>query len=313
VFIPYDCFPLLQSVADFTVTILASGVYDAGIVYVVAVTQPVQSWTVLRCHDDFLVVSQSLALLQSLHGLPPCPPIRRDDRSVMIESTNELQQWLSYILMYPGARDSMAIRNFLTLNANTILPQYEGVAWAQFAAGAAAAAVENERPVVDDMDMDDMFFNNYYAADETTAQPQTNEEEEDDDDYIQPASVRYKPSHEAVTDQDEFDMMNGDVEMIEDIGSLAQSLGASHLGQSLKLQADRNPISSANSNKGLNIVGGGFHTAVSSNNPKGGIGGAMEAAGDGHMDKFHRKPLESAARLDSFKMIRVIGKGSFGT
>ena len=30
----------------------------------------------------------------------------------------------------------------------------------------------------------------------------------------------------------------GEVEMIDDIGSLAQSLGASHLGRSLQLQAE---------------------------------------------------------------------------
>ncbi len=50
----------------------------------------------------------------------------------------------------------------------------------------------------------------------------------------------------------------------------------------------------------------------------GGIGSAMEhaktsgLAGLGDSFSFNQKPLQSAPRLDSFKMIKVIGKGSFG-
>jgi hypothetical protein len=58
--------------------------------------------------------------------------------------------------------------------------------------------------------------------------------------------------------------------------------------------------------KGLNIGGSGALPAPA----MGGIGGAMaQAASSTH---FNHKPPVSAPRLDSFKMIKVIGKGSFG-
>ena len=53
------------------------------------------------------------------------------------------------------------------------------------------------------------------------------------------ASERYKACDEDITAEDEMDLAQvyaGDVEMVDDVGSLAQSLGASHLGRSLMLQ-----------------------------------------------------------------------------
>jgi hypothetical protein len=163
--------------------------------------------------------------------------------------------------------------------------------------------------VVDDMEMDDMFL-----ADEEGSGPEEEDQDEFDDD-IPAASIRYKPVNEAVTDEDELAILAGDVEMVEDVGSLAQSLGASHLGRSLQLQAEMKfktqgshpvvmPV------QALNIGG------IASEQPlaAGGIGGVISmAATNRGGDSFNRRPLKSAPRLDSFKMIRVIGKGSFGT
>ena len=44
----------------------------------------------------------------------------------------------------------------------------------------------------------------------------------------------------------------------------------------------------------------------------GGIGNAMANAGPGLGGSFQQTIPESPPRLDSFKMIKVIGKGSFG-
>jgi hypothetical protein len=107
--------------------------------------------------------------------------------------------------------------------------------------------------------------------------------------------------------------MAGDVEMVEDVGSLAQSLGASHLGRSLKLQAEmkyraQETQQVAKAAEGLNI--GGTSPLRSG---AGGIGGAILMAAERTGDNFNRRPLESSApRLDSFKLLKVIGKGSFG-
>jgi hypothetical protein len=70
---------------------------------------------------------------------------------------------------------------------------------------------------VADMEMDDMFL-----ADDEGALSQEDTDSSDED-FIPAASVRYKPTDEAVTDED-MDIMQsaGEVEMVDDIGSLAQ-------------------------------------------------------------------------------------------
>ena len=313
-----------------------------GLVYAVAVSQPVQSWTVLRSHQDFQAVADALSLI--LSGLPLCPSnllLGSPDLSAIVEARNELQQWLSAILMYPGARESPAVRNFLTFGANTIPPQYEGVAWTQFntvlspVPASAGVAANHHHPNsnsptspvtgnVDDMEMEDMFL-----ADDEGAH--SHEDHNDfDEDFIPAASIRHKPTDEAVTYEDEMDIMQlaGEVEMVDDIGlgSLAQSMGASHLGRSLQLQAQmKYPGGNGNNSskpavQGLNVGGAGTQPVAHGTQSSGGIGSAMEqavssgiAATADDTDNFGRKPLQSAPRLDSFKMIKVIGKGSFGT
>lgn len=101
-------------------------------------------------------------------------------------------------------------------------------------------------------------------------------------------------------------------------------MGASHLGRSLQLQAElsnykKSNVSSAQSQRGLgigremNAVSSGAHSGM------GGIGNMVENAGiqqeasvEGLSDSFYQKTPISAPRLDSFKMIKVVGKGSFG-
>jgi hypothetical protein len=290
----------------------------------VTVAQPVQSWTVIRSHSDFLSVGDALS--QIIIELPVCPPLNSDvanyaitnDLNAVLRSRNLLQNWLCCILMYPGARDSPAVRNFLTAGANTIAPQYEQVIWTPFnvlMTSAMRPVASNKRSSDDktgDMEMDDMFMADddpHVAAPGQTGQ---NEDNDYNDDVIPSASERYKPTDEAVTDEDEMDIMQfaGEVEMVEDIGSLAQSLGASHLGRSLQLQAGmKHQVASLNGDPVQNGIGAGIGINIQTTQETGGLGNAMASA---VTNPFNLKQPVSAPRLDSFKMIKVIGKGSFG-
>ena len=328
--------------AELTVTIVACGpcpYAGGGLIYAVTVNQPVQSWTVVRSHDDFRDLGEALLP----YTLPSFPVLLGSDDTfdvvTVVKARNELQGWLSALLMHPNAHAVPAVSNFLTLGANTIPPQYEGVAWTQFVQPAAQSPInatiyspQQQQPQhqqqnrtnvnVDDMEMDEMF-----KLDEDENVPAPQEDQEFEEDFIPAAAVRYKPTDEAATYEDEMDVLQlsdpGEVELVEDLGSLAQSMGASHLGRSLQLQADKrhsdnkNPNSNQNNRlpqqsgppkvqQGLNI--GGSSTQLSP--AVGGIGSAMErAANNAH---FNHKPPVSAPRLDSFKIIKVIGKGSFG-
>jgi hypothetical protein len=326
--------------AEFTVMIIASGpLRSGGIVHAVAVTQPVQSWTVLRSHDDFYAVSDVLS--QLLPDVPACPVILDSGSDVVsvVNARNDLQKWLTAALTHPGCTETLAVRNFLTHCANIILPQFEGVSWTSFDAEGAvvppdssehqqqdqhedtdasnsgpAASSNSGLGSLDDMEMDDMFL----AEDENGGLE--HDDTDEDDEYVRP-SIRYQPTDEEITEDDEFEMMQfaNEVEMIEDLGSLAQSLGASHLGRSLQLQAEiatrDNPQGTRgqepqNLRGGLNVGGIG---SVVGHASAGGIRSAMENADSTSVaDAFGNKPLESAPRLDSFKMMKVIGKGSFG-
>ena len=309
--------------------IVASGPFrGGGLVHAVAVTQPVQSWTVIRGHDDFCAVGDALSSV--LTGLPPCPTPTITgttmDGMALSKARNELQEWLTSILIYPGARESPAIRNFLTYAANMIPPQFEGVPWTTFtpdgeilsssqvystqsssSSSASGYGTGSGAGNLDDMVMDDMF-----EGDDDVG-PVNDDASDDEDDYLRP-SVRYKPTDEPITEEDELEMMAlaGEVEMVEDVGSLAQSMGASHLGRSLQLQAEMSrPPSHQEQQLKPPQSGVKLGTAVSGNGG-GGIGSAMERACQGIGDSFNQIKPQSAPRLDSFKMIKVIGKGSFG-
>lgn len=324
-------------------------------VHAVGVTQPVQSWTVLRSQEDFSVVSEALG--QVLGGvIPPCPSLVTDhgdnNLEAVVKARNALQEWLAAILMHPGARESPAIRNFLTYGANMIPPQFDGVSWVNFTPQGSGiantptspsnshddAAVVNDD--VDDMDMDVMFD----AGDDEDGVPQ-DYGDDDEDDFV-PASVRYKPTDEAITEEEEMDFMKlaGEVEIVDDVGSLAQSLGASHLGRSLQLQAEKAtkamhahqhqnhqqykpmqglpqglsllppqaPSAPVASMLSTTSVAPATATATATVPQGGGIASAMEQAIEGLADGFHPMTPQSAPRLDSFRMIKVIGKGSFG-
>ena len=299
---------------EFTVLIVASGPTDDGsLVHAVAVAQPVQSWTVIRSQEDFANMGD--ALRPAMPGLAPCPRATADgaDVQALANSRNELQQWLTSVLLNPAARDAPSVQNFLTYLANIVPPQFDRVPWTTFSPDgqvANAAQVYSSSPSqpaapapvatgnLEDMEMDEMFVGDDDG-------PADHVDSEDEDEYVG-ASVRYQQVDEPFTEEDEMDMMNvaGEVEMIEDVGSLAQSLGASHLGKWPQHQQQQQQLQQQAAGVQLGSAISGNHT--------GGLGGAMERSMHGISDSFNSVRPQSAPRLDSFKMVKVIGKGSFG-
>jgi hypothetical protein len=131
-----------ETVDEFAVTIDASGpLLGGGVVHAIAVTQSVQSRTVLRTQNDFIELGSALAKI--LAGAPPCPqPLDpAGDINALVEIRNEMQAWLHTILSRPGAGKSSALQNFLMHEANMIPPQYKGVAWVSFRTPNAVSSV----------------------------------------------------------------------------------------------------------------------------------------------------------------------------
>ena len=212
-------------------------------------------------------------------------------------------------------------------------PQFEGISWVSYSPPSDINSDHHHHHSLenvpsgqnhgnfDELEMDDMF--GYEGA--SMASEQDEEDYGHDDVDLYSAAERYQRPDETITQDDVMEFQNNfdDIEMIEDVGSLAQSLGASHLGRSLQLQAElanvKKPQATKNTvqQKGVTIRGSG---TPSNSSGLGGIGNAMkqaEEAGtepkvEGLGDSFHKTSPVSAPRLDSFKMIKVIGKGSFG-
>ena len=414
----------MSSNEDFSVMIAASGRYDfhqdpssstssppsstitnggshssttPHVIHAVNVTQPVQSWTVVRDHVDFMTMD--VALSSAVSGLPSCPnhPAfesnhhhhrHSDNTDTIVQARNSAQEWLSAVLSVPAVRESPVMRHFLCYGANIVPPQFEDVAWINFtdststimgeshapAAVASAAAVAQSplasptyaavvasgsaaRPNLDEMEMDDMFALDD-EDDEDDDEHHDRDGEDDDDDDASYLQGRFNPTEETISQSEIMEIQQDykEVEMVEDVGSLAQSLGASHLGRSLMLQRQMMSYKASSQAKmmggqqqqvlhhtnmqqqhggGVHILGNtppphqptttfscGANVATLSSSP-GGIGGAMAKAAkdqsifsqphvEGLGDSFHRTVPISLPRLDSFKMIKVIGKGSFG-
>jgi hypothetical protein len=249
--------------------------------------------------------------------------------NIIANSRNAAQEWLTSVLLYPGARESPAVRQFLCYGANVVPPQFEGVQWVQFSQNQSPdpqqAITRGQGGDVDEMEMDDMFAYEGNEEDDEHGEVDDYLEEEDDAEFFSAAN-RYQPTEEAVTQEDamEIQQQAGQAEMIEDVGSFAQSMGASHLGRSLQLQAQIGHVKRSQGdtpNQRVQGVTVGGALSASSKGVLGGIGGAMEKAQEeevngpkivGLGDSFHHTSPVSAPRLDSFKMIKVIGKGSFG-
>jgi len=340
------------------------------IIHAVSVSQPVQSWTVLRDHVDFLALNVALGdAVSGLSSCAECPAsvtMQRNQQQVdaIVHARNAAQEWLSFVLMIPAARESHVLRQFLCYGANVVPPQFEGLAWINFpnageiagtfqaaerstvvshsATAAASHSVRPSGPNLDEMEMDDMF-----ALDDDPNHDNNGDvnslESVNDAEYLQ---GRYAPTEEPLTQSEIMEIQQDykQVEMVEDVGSLAQSMGASHLGRSLNLQKEMNSFKQqqikmaeqvqrmehhrSHMPEGINLMALADNTTIASNrtisSSPGGIGGAMARAESiltskftqahvkGLGDSFHRTATVSAPTLDSFNTIKVIGKGSFG-
>ncbi|KAL3807064.1 hypothetical protein ACHAXA_007619 [Cyclostephanos tholiformis] len=312
------------------------------VIHAVTVTQPAQSWTVLRDHIDFL--NLNVALGEAVLGLPPCPSAPADvapgsprEADGIVLARNSAQDWLSSVLSVPAARESPVMRQFLCYGANVVPSQFEGLAWVDFTApntekqptGTGQAPMPNtnaaakpgggsscSRPNLDEMEMDVMFHLN--------DEPQSKWEDEDN-------------NSEQLTESDIMEIQQDyeQVEMVEDVGSLARSLGASHLGRSLNLQKEVGLGQAQQLQQHQRNIQGGVNISVQTGNTipesnqsistfASGIGGAMAnaeqqsslEATQAHVKglgyRFRRTAPNPPPRLDSFQMMQVIGKGSFG-
>jgi len=324
--------PTGEASIDFSVVIAASAPVDetGGLVHAVTVIQPAQTWTVIRGQDDFIVVAQNLSA--QIMDLPAIPEIAKqfqatggpDDLHNIVTVRTHLQHWLETILMYPGARDSPAISNFLTYAPNMIPPQYENVSWTIFTADGqvASPATAQGNPQTgsaesggyDDGNLDDMVMDEMFETGDGDDIGQQDDDDSDGEEEYR-ASIRYKACDDPITEEDQMDLQNviaGEVEMVDDVGSLAQSLGASHLGRSIMLQEETLGNYGQTHQQGIPQTGlqlGSALTGASS----GGIGNAMKDATSQQIgSSFNQVKPESPPRLDAFKMIKVIGKGSFG-
>jgi len=136
----------------------------------------------------------------------------------------------------------------------------------------------------------------------------------DDEDEYRPyrASERYKETDEPVTEEDEMDiaMMADEARIIEGVGTYSQSLGASHMSRFPMLEEETSD-SNQDQNQMMQQSGVQLGGAVGGSGA-GGIGSAMQLATQSIGGSFNQARLESPPRLDAFKMIKVIGKGSFG-
>ena len=322
-----------EASVDFSVVIAASApVADAGLVHAVTVIQPAQTWTVIRGQDDFIDVAQNLSSqVMDLPAYPDAANYQSSNTAVIdllpiVTARTHLQHWLETILMYPGARDSPAIRNFLTYAPNMIPPQFENVSWTIFTAdgqvAAPAPAPQGNPPEstdYDDGNLDDMVMDEMFETNDDVGAIQHDDDDDDSDvDEEYRASIRYKACEEDITAEDEMDLAHviaGEVEMVDDVGSLAQSLGASHLGRSIMLQEEtlgNNNIRATQHQQGIPQAGLQLGNRLSGGS-SGGIGSAMKRATSQQIgSSFHQVKPDSPPRLDAFKMIKVIGKGSFG-
>lgn len=288
-----------------------------------------------------------------------------DDLSdIAASSRNALQEWLDVILtlqksVSTSTSSTMAgplLQQFLCYGANLYSPeQVEGVQWVTFT-NQEFFQISNNRgnntsnnnnlnkvtgsggnsarhPSIDEMDMDDMFDTSNYEHQDEDDESIGDDSEDERALKEYSAATRYQPFEEAISKEDamEIQQQADEAEMVEDVGSLAQSLGASYLGKSLQLQAEMNTMKRKMEGQkdggeckrqgGLYNTGSEKRMLGESTGSSGGIGGAVELAdaqtplrkskAQATGDNLYQNPPVTP-RLDSFKMIKVIGRGSFG-
>ena len=269
-----------------------------------------QQWHVYRRLEDYIQLGRALGD----HHIPPCPGLVADLSTTegLTEQQRALQHWLITVLTNPQARSCKVTEDFLLAEYNQVPPDFHSYNWVQFSVDPQQPPAPQQNQDnssaddVDTMDMEDMYVdNNDYAGNAGAAV------QDEDVDLDAPPVGRYQPIDEQIADEDEaeFNRLAGEVERVDDIGSLAQSLGASYLGRSLQLQAEVGPPRPDPQNRpqqGLNVG------AAVGRPPTG--GGLAQMVADADVQGVSRESRASVPKgLNAFSLIRVIGKGSFGT
>eukprot|EP01083_Nonionella_stella_P116002 344378_1 len=192
------------------------------LIHAISVSQPVQSWTVIRDHVDFITLGEALSTV--IAGVPPCPSAPDFGQTQSGSSTevgeimkvrNNAQTWLNNDLLFHGSRESPAVRQFLCFGANSVPAQYQGINWITFNASSATENTQQHDQSQqqqanttaaghgDQFDMEDMF-----DYDDGPGEEVEEEDDYDDDGDFYSATERYQPTEEKVTPEDMMEFQN---------------------------------------------------------------------------------------------------------
>ena len=317
---------------DWNAIIVASGHLCSGegllhVLYVIAPMAQFSHHFVARTHADFVVLATELS--EDFSDLPPCPNNCNDAATF----GNELQEWLYAILSNSGVKESPmhpALVKFLSYGANVFPPEYEVLQWwhnVSCSEGALAAPSLSQQEQQLDSPRQSYEIFDYFGRDDALV----GRKEDTGENILDLNSLApllgcnenvIDADDEVIDDSDFLEVIkaleafdHAKAYVIQEQAILRRSSHTSfrppaHPTSSHQVKADScNILVSSNVPQGLTIGGSALDTQ------NGGIGAAIKKANfsDVHGDAHHSqsRPLSSTG-LDAFKLIRMIGKGSFG-
>lgn len=282
-------------------------------VFVISVNQPEQSWTCYRRYSSFKSLGEHLATaIGGLSGMPVCPQVSDEVlfggnisskawAAQLEKARGLLQIWLHQTLVYPGVKESQVLRNFLCANANMPPAKLE-ITWSN-----------SYCPSLDEMEMDELF-DRHLEEKEGDGSGIGNDIDSDNDD-LDRSGARH-----AVSD-DEFDPVFGNMDNDDSEGGpSSHRMAVSHskndyYDATLDMPSEDDIASSVPVEITFNSIqpSGGYDYAMQGGGQYGynrpsGLMGALGA----QSDNTQQPKAPAKVGLDSFKIIKVIGKGSFG-
>mmetsp|Transcript_12734 Transcript_12734/g.16737 ORF Transcript_12734/g.16737 Transcript_12734/m.16737 type:complete len:627 (-) Transcript_12734:402-2282(-) len=260
-------------------------------VYILRVQQPLQSWTCYRRYYNFQVLAEEL-MDAGFINLPEIMQENADDFShEYLELCRvQLQQWLQTLLQIQGVAESFIMRNFMCTEPN-LPPSHLDIYWAG-----------EYRDSLDDMEID-MLFDRHLEEHET---------DESVEDFY---DNNYAYGGENLPGIDKNDIRQstilpvGSLSRGEEFGSFM--FDSAGLPPPPGLHEILGDDVAADPNLGYSSYGAMNMTPTPNNTDLAAIKQRASA------EAVHPPPvpLRSAQKrvgLDSFKIIKVIGKGSFG-
>jgi hypothetical protein len=317
------------------------------IIYALSIAQPVQAWVVYRNHDEFISLAATLFDM-GFQAPNILKTLQNEDIALNVSSSlNELQSWLDQVLRHPQITKCEHLNRFLCDGANQPHPLFNSIEWV-----CSHIETPNSQSVLQLLPPSEMMCYDMSDSDDTddSGENEVNDNgpplnnDYDEDHHCQ----RYQPTEEELTENDviEFNSICKDVEMVESIEKLGRSLGDPHLSTSLKQRAK---MSSDSNRSGVIPPNHLDHSLILCKEhsgcteyadpsttdpslysrmsvlipPKGqGIGEALRKEvkysnvtsknlHHSSISPYEKKHTE--VQLDNFKLIKVLGKGSFGT